>query len=104
IALIVVGAVMLFFSENIAGKVAAGQSRINSAQGQVNSTNSLFNSSRYTKPFGQAFTGGAQNQIDQGQQQVDFYGNVANTMRFGGIALILIGIGFIYFGRKKKSS
>ncbi len=91
IALIVVGAIMLLFSDYIADQVAMGKLRIQSAQSQVDTTNSLFNKSSATKPLGNMFTGSAQQKINEGQSQVDYYQNLSMQLKVVGIILIVIG-------------
>jgi uncharacterized protein YjeT (DUF2065 family) len=103
IALIVVGAVMLFFSNYIAEQVASGRMQIQSAQGEVDSANSLFSTTKVTQPVGKMFTGSAQRRIDAGQSEVDRYQSMSNNLKIGGIILIVIGAGilFIPFGKKR---
>lgn len=101
IALIIVGAIMLLFSNYIAEQVAAGKLRISSAQGQVDTANTLFSQSQYTKPIGGLFTGGAQNRINAGNVQVSEYAALAHMLQIGGVILILVGIGVLFLGRKR---
>lgn len=104
IALIVIGAIMLFFSDYIAEQVAEGKLKISRAQSQVNTVDTLFNKSEATKPFGKVFTGAAQSKINEGQSQVDYYEGLSNNLKIGGIVLIVIGAGVLFIGRKKKGS
>ncbi|MBX7066128.1 MAG: hypothetical protein K1X28_02745 [Parachlamydiales bacterium] len=101
IALIVIGAIMLFFSDYIAGQVAQGKLQIQSAQSQVDTADTLFKQSEYTKPVGKIFTGGAQRKIDEGQAQVDYYEGLSSKLKIFGIILIVAGAGVLFIGRKK---
>lgn len=101
IILVIIGAVMLFFSNYIAEQVAAGRAEIRSAQSQVNTIDSLFSTSKYTKPFGEAVTGSAQRKIDAGRAEADAYASLSNKLKIGGIVLIVIG-GYLFLTSKKK--
>lgn len=102
IALIVIGAVMLFFSNYIAEQVTSGKLQIQEGQRKVDTADSLFSQSKYTKPMGQMFTGSAQKRIDAGQTEVDKYESISNNLKIGGIVLIVIGAGVLFFSRKRK--
>ncbi|MGB7977827.1 MAG: hypothetical protein WCF19_01545 [Chlamydiales bacterium] len=102
VALIVIGAIMLLFSNYIADQVLSGKMRIASAQNQVDTVNSVFSMSKYTKPVGKQFTGSAQKQINAGQEDIDKYESMANNLKIGGVTLIVIGIAFVIFSRKKR--
>lgn len=103
IAIIIIGAVMLLFSDYIAKQVAEGKLQIQSAQSQVNTVDTLFKKSDYTKPLGKVFTGSAQQKINEGQAQVDYYQNLSNKLKIGGIILIVVGAGLLFISRKKKN-
>lgn len=100
IGLIVVGALMIVFSQYIADQVAAGKIKIYSAQQQVNTVNSLFNKSETTKPVGEFFTGGAQKKIDAGRAEVSHYESLAQKLQIGGVILVLAGIGLLFWRKK----
>lgn len=102
IALIIIGAIMLFFSDYIAGQVAQGRIKIASAQSQVDTVDSVFSSSKYTKPFGQVFTGSAQDKIDAGRAQADYYEGLSGKLKIGGIILIVIGAGILLIKKKRS--
>lgn len=101
LVLVIIGAVMLFFSNYIAQQVLSGQMQVNQAQSQVNTIDSVFSASKYTKPVGQQFTGSAQKRIDAGQSDVDKYGAMAANLKIGGIIIIVIGVALLIFSRKK---
>jgi hypothetical protein len=101
IALIVVGAIMLFFSHYIAERVAEGRLQIASGQRQVNTLDSAFSHSEYTKPVGGFITGGAQRKIDAGRADADQYESMAHKLQFGGVVLIIIGAGMLFIGRRR---
>lgn len=99
IALIVIGAAMLFFSEYIAEQVTSGKAQIRKAEGQVNTIDSVFSSSKYTSPIGKQITGSAKQKIRAGQAEVDKYETVVTLLRVGGGALIVVG-GFMLMKKK----
>lgn len=103
IALIVVGAVMLFFSNYIAEQVASGKMQIQDAQSKVDTADTLFSQSKYTKPVGNMFTGSAQKKIDAGQADVDKYESMSSNLKIGGIILIIIGAAVLFIPMKRKS-
>jgi hypothetical protein len=102
IALIIIGAIMLFFSDYIAGQVSQGRAKIANAQSQVDTIDSVFSSSKYTKPFGQAITGSAQSKIDAGIVQADYYEGLSGKLKIGGIILILVGAGLLFIKKKRS--
>jgi len=102
IALIVVGAIMLFFSNYIAEQVSSGKQQIQDAQQKVDTADSLFSKSKYTKPVGEMFTGSAQKKIDAGQADVDKYESMSNNLKIGGIILIVIGAGVLFIPIRRK--
>lgn len=77
LAAIIIGAVLLFFSHYIAERVAAGKLQIQSGQEQVDSVNSLFSGSSYTKPIGKQLTKSGQQQIDAGRAEITGYESLA---------------------------
>lgn len=101
IALIVLGAIMLLFSDYIAREVTEGKNKVTRAQSQVDTMDSVFSASKYTKPIGKTFTHGAQKKIDAGQAEIEKYKTVSSSLRIGGIILILISLG-LFFIRKKR--
>lgn len=102
IVLIVIGAVMLFFSDYIAEQVSEGRLKIRSAQSTVNTLDSVFSQSQYTKPVGKIFTGSAQKKIDAGTAEADKYESLSQNLKVGGIILIVIGAAVIIFSKKKR--
>lgn len=104
IVVAIVGAICLVFSHYIAGQIAEGRLRIASGQRQVDTTNSLFNQSQYTKPIGGVFTGSGQERINAGNAQISYYESVENKLKIGGIVLIVIGAGIFFLWRKRSST
>lgn len=101
IGCIIVGAVMLFFSNYIADQVAAGKLQTASGQRQIDQTNSLFNRTQYTKPFGSVVTGSGQARVDAGNLKIAQFETLQGKLQIGGIVLIVLGIGILVFWRKK---
>ncbi|PIS02704.1 MAG: hypothetical protein COT85_01350 [Chlamydiae bacterium CG10_big_fil_rev_8_21_14_0_10_42_34] len=99
---IIIGGAMLLFSDYIAEQVAEGRLQIRQGQQSVDTVDSLFSQSKYTKPFGQAFTGSAQRKIDAGKAEADKYETLSGQLKIGGIILIVVGIGLFFIGGRKK--
>ncbi len=102
IGCVVIGAAMLLFSNYIADQVASGQAEIRSAQTSVNAINSAFDSSSYTKGVGKIITNPAQKEINQGREEVAFYGSLASKIQIGGIVLIAVGVVLFFTGKKRS--
>ncbi len=93
---------LLYLAHYINVQVEEGNMQIFSGQQKVDQTNSLFNMSPYTKSVGQGLTSGAQRQINEGRDTVEYYTAIANRCRIGGIAALVVGAGMIFFFRKKR--
>ena len=104
IVVIIVGAVLLLFSNYIAEQVGAGKMEIQSGQSKVDTANSLFSTNRYTKGVGDVFTGSSQRRIDEGRAEVAHYESMAHMLQIGGIVLIVIGAGIVLLGGRRRSS
>jgi hypothetical protein len=102
IIFVLAGAAMLFASNYINTQVGEGREKISRAQSQVDRGNSLFSLNPVTKEVGKGIFGGAQKQINAGQQEVGYYAGVAGQLQIGGIVCLVIGGALILFGRKKK--
>ena len=94
---------LLYLAHYINVQVEQGNLQIFSAQNKVDTANKLFNMSPYTKDVGQGLTSGAQKQINEGRNTVEYYTMVANRCTVGGYAALVIGAGMMLFCRKKKS-
>lgn len=101
ISCIVVGAVMIFFSQYIAEQVALGNMRIASGQRMVDTANYATSQSQYTKPVGGLFTGSAQKKIDAGRVEASQYQSLANSLQIVGVILVVAGGGILFLGRKR---
>jgi len=99
---IIVGAVMLFFSHYIAEQVAAGEVQIQQGQRTIKSTESIFGMSKYTKPIGETLTSSGKRRIAAGEQEIAKYTEMSRNLKIGGIVLIIVGLGLIFIGRRKK--
>lgn len=102
IILVLAGIALLLTSNYIVEQVEQGKEQISSAQKKVNQGDSLFSLSPYTKDVGKEITGSAQKKIDAGKQDVLHYETLAGQLKIGGIALIVVGVLLVIFGRKKR--
>ena len=93
---------LLYLAHYINEQVAEGNLQILSGQKKVNQMNSLFNMSPYTKDVGKGITSGAQQQINEGQNTIEYYTMVANRCRIGGIVALVVGAGMVFYYRKKR--
>ena len=100
IALVVVGVVLVCFSNYIADQVTAGRAQIQNAQSKVDTVDSVFSMSKYTKPVGKEMTGSAQQQIDAGQADVEKYQTLAKNLKIGGLILIVVGVGLFFLAKR----
>lgn len=101
IVLALIGIGMFFFSMHIMGQVEAGRQQIYAGQRQVDQSQRLFNLTPVTKEVGKEFTGSAQKRIDAGSAEADYYQQMANWLKIGGIVLIIVGVGGFIYSRKK---
>jgi uncharacterized protein YjeT (DUF2065 family) len=101
-ALIVIGALMVMGSHYIADQVAQGKIKIYRAQQQVDTANTLFNQSEYTKPVGGMITGGAQRKINEGKAQVTEYESLAQSLQIVGVICIAAGVGVLFIKRRRS--
>ena len=97
----VAGVVMLVFSNYIANQVEIGRGKIDRAQRQVDTGNSLFSLTPVTKQVGQGITGSAQKRINAGEEEVSEYAQLSRQLQIGGVVLLILGIGVVFLSRKK---
>ena len=103
IAVAVVGAIMLFFSNEISNRVAAGRAQISSGQRSVDTANKLFSVNPNTEKVGKFFTSPAQQRINEGTAEANMYESMAGKIKIGGIILLIAGAAiFILLGKKRS--
>lgn len=102
IVCIIIGAVMLFFSHYIAQQVAEGKIQIHQGQQTIKATESVFGMSKATKPVGEILTSSGRKKIAAGQQDIEKYSQMSRNLKIGGIVLIIIGLGLLFLGKRKK--
>jgi hypothetical protein len=100
---VIVGIGCLSLSYYINAQVEQGREKIAHAQKNVNVIGGLFSITPVSKEVGQPLTGAAQHRIDQGIQEAEHYAKYVNRLLTGGVALIVIGIGVFFIGKKKHS-
>lgn len=99
ILLILIGVIMIFFSNDIADQIREGRERVSAGQSQVDTFNAPFSVHPYSRQVGQQFTRGAQSQIDAGNQQIAYYSQFVSPLQIGGIVILLLGVAFVFFAR-----
>lgn len=102
IVILIAGVIMLCGSFYIKNQVLQGRMQISSAQGKVDTANSIFSLTPQTNTAGKVFTGSAQSQIDAGSAQANYYAQMAQWLQIGGIILIIAGGAIFLFCRRKK--
>ncbi len=102
IVLIVIGVVMFIFSNTISNQVAEGRGKISSAQKKVDTGNTLFSLTPESQQVGKMLTDSAQEKIDEGSVKADYYESMASSLKIGGIVAFIIGVGFVFLGRKRS--
>jgi hypothetical protein len=101
IVCLIAGVALMIFSMYIKGQVAGGRDQISSAQNTVDKTSSLFGSNAVSKQVGKGLLSGAQNKIDAGSAEADYYEAMAHWLQVGGIVLIAAGVGAYFYFRRK---
>ena|SRR5579872_4947485 len=92
IVVFIIGLAMIATAFYIKKEVLGGQAQIASAQSKVDLGNTLFSQSEYTKPVGKIFTDSSQNQINAGQNEINYYIELAQWLQIGGIVIAIIGV------------
>jgi hypothetical protein len=93
IIILIIGIVMYFFSNYITDQVNEGKKKVSNAQKKVNQGNSLFSLNPYTKEIGKAATNPAQQEINEGEQQISEYEQIAHWLYVGGVVVVILGAG-----------
>lgn len=104
IVLFVLGIGMLVASHYVAGQVREGNAQISAGQEKIDATNKFFSVTVVTKPVGKGLTSSGQQRVNAGREEADYYQQMAEWLRIGGIASMIIGVGAFLFARPKRSS
>lgn len=99
---LLIGLVLFGFSLYIQNQVEEGKGQISSAQEKVNRGSALFSLRPETREIGKGITDSAQKKINAGEEEVAYYEDLAGKLKIGGIIVALLGIGIMFFPRKKK--
>ncbi|MBS0605159.1 MAG: hypothetical protein JSS60_09030 [Verrucomicrobia bacterium] len=106
ILIIIAGIASILFSNYIMEQVAEGKIKIEKGEKAIKQGNQLFSLNPVAKEVGKGLTDSAQKKINEGQQQVAYYENLAQTLKTAGIAGIVVGAGIFLFsfmgGNKKR--
>jgi hypothetical protein len=106
ILILLAGIACIFFSNYITNQVNEGKIKVEKGQKTIDQSNSLFSLNPYTKQVGQGLSSSAQKKINQGNEEIAHYQQVAQMLQISGIAAIIIGAGmtiFSFFPRRKKT-
>lgn len=103
IVLFVLGIGMLITSHYVAGQVREGNQQIAEGQERIDATNKFFSVTFVTKPVGKGLTSSGQQRVNAGREESDYYQQVAEWLRIGGVASLIIGVGAFLFSRTKTS-
>jgi hypothetical protein len=102
ILFVIAGVVLIFLSKHIDSEVSLGRAKISRGQSQIDTIDSIFSSSSYTRGVGKVITKSGQRQINEGIRLADHYEEVARWCLLGGIGCIVVGAGlFLIPGRRK---
>lgn len=102
LVLVLGGVGLAVLSNHIQIEVNDGKVKISVAQRQVSQGKQLFSNDPVTKQFGNAIFSGAQRKIDEGQQEIGQYEQIAGWLQIGAIGCIIVGIVLFFIGRKKR--
>ena len=105
IFVLLAGIAALLFSNYIMNQVNVGKGKIEKGQKAVDRGNQLFSLNPVAEQFGNQVTGSAQKKINEGQQQVEQYEELAGQLQTGGVVAIVVGAGCIlasFFMKKKR--
>jgi hypothetical protein len=98
------GIALMLVSAYIKSRVEEGKQQITSAQKKVDTGSGLFSLHPIAKEIGQGVViDPAQKKLDEANLTVAHYEQVAGWCQKGGIALLVLGVGVIFIGRRKKS-
>lgn len=100
IIIIVVGLAALGGSFYVKRQVAQGRQQISEGQSKVDTGQGLLKSNPFTNEAGKILSAPAQSKIDAGTREADSWAQYAQWLKWGGIALIVIGF-LILLNRRK---
>jgi hypothetical protein len=99
---VLLGVALIIFVVYGNQKLDEGREEIASGKQKVKQTQQLFSFNPVSKQVGQGLTSGAQDRIAEGEMTVEQYEKMLMWCEIGGIALIVVGAGLMFFCRTRK--
>lgn len=100
--ILIIGILIMIFAYSIKNRTEEGKQQVTSGQKKVDSANSLFSMSPYTKPIGKGMTSSSQREINEGKETIAYYEKMAKWLKIGGIVVIIAGVVTIVIPRQKR--
>ena len=102
IILILAGIGMIGTSYYIMNQVEQGKIQVADAQQKVDTGSTLFSLSPATKGIGKEITDSAGKKINAANEEIAQYEDLADKLKMGGIAAIILGFGVVFIGKRRK--
>ncbi|MBS3904478.1 MAG: hypothetical protein KGZ39_04050 [Simkania sp.] len=100
VVILIIGIGSICFSLYIKGRINEGKTQVSRAQKELDQGNSLFSLNPVSKEIGKEISGSVQKKINEGSEKIKEYEALAHWLLIGGIALIILGGGSLFIGRK----
>lgn len=102
ILLLVLGGASYGGSVYIEKQVAAGNLKLQNAQKTLDQTDQILSLSPYSAPLGKGLKEASKGKIQEGQQQIAYYTDLASNLKIAGYVLAGLGLISIPFTFRKK--
>ena len=99
------GLALVFTARYINQRVNAGREEVAEGQEQIDQSTELFSMTPFTDPVGKALSAPEQNEVNQGQAEVNYYAQVASKYSKWAIIILIVGAVLVALGfiRKRRS-